>query len=152
LEEASCKAVLLLTSDKTQHLLLRTPGTELQLSVSGASLLKGVNLMADVIRDIGEIKPHLRAQMLFCEIQTPDPTLSERAICHSHAQRLGIVLQAVDGFHAGASLREIGSALFGADRVNADWDDDRRHLKDRTRRAVARGRWLVEGGYRKLLK
>jgi len=67
-------------------------------------------------------------------------------------RRLRLVLQALDGWLAGAPQRDIAAALFGPARVEADWRDPRDHLRDRVRRAIRRGRGLMEGGYRTLLR
>ncbi len=58
-------------------------------------------------------------------------------------------LQALDATLAGASLREVGEGLFGADAVAADWHKDSA-LRARVRRLVRRGDELMHGGYRRL--
>ncbi|MER8383118.1 DUF2285 domain-containing protein [Mesorhizobium sp. M1399] len=55
--------------------------------------------------------------------------------------------RALDGSLAGASHREIAEALIGQRLVHSDWNDPRDHLHDRMRRAVSRGRALMNGGY-----
>ena len=55
-------------------------------------------------------------------------------------------LQALDATLAGASLREVGEGLFGAD---ADWYSDG-GLRSKVRRLVRRGDALMRGGYRQL--
>lgn len=60
-------------------------------------------------------------------------------------------LQALDGTLAGASLRELAGALFGADAVAAGWHTDS-GLRARTRRLARRGDALMRGGYRRLLQ
>lgn len=65
--------------------------------------------------------------------------------------RLNVVLRALDGSLAGASHREIAEVLIGERRVHAEWADPRDHLRDRIRRAVSRGRALMNGGYRDFL-
>ena len=57
-------------------------------------------------------------------------------------------LQALDATLAGASLREVGEGLFGADAV-ADWYTDG-GLRSKVRRLVRRGEALMCGGYRRL--
>ena len=57
-------------------------------------------------------------------------------------------LQALDAILAGASLREVGEGLFGADAV-ADWYSDG-GLRSKVRRLVRRGDALMRGGYRRL--
>ncbi|MGY2488390.1 DUF7011 domain-containing protein [Cupriavidus sp. CP313] len=58
-------------------------------------------------------------------------------------------LQALDATQAGASLREVGEGLFGADVVASGWHADG-GLRSRVRRLVRRGRSLMHGGYRRL--
>ena len=57
-------------------------------------------------------------------------------------------LQALDATLAGASLREVGEGLFGADAV-ADWYSDG-GLRSKVRRLARRGDALMRGGYRLL--
>ena len=57
-------------------------------------------------------------------------------------------LQALDATLAGASLREVGEGLFGADAM-ADWYTDG-GLRSKARRLVRRGDALMRGGYRRL--
>lgn len=59
-------------------------------------------------------------------------------------------LQALDGWLAKASQREIASALFGAERVAAQWQPDS-ELRAQVRYLIRRGRELMDGGYRDLL-
>lgn len=61
------------------------------------------------------------------------------------------VLRALDGSIAGASHREIGIVLFGKARVERDWADPGDHLRDIVRRAIKRGRSLMNGGYKRFL-
>lgn len=57
-------------------------------------------------------------------------------------------LQALDATLAGASLRDVGEGLFGADAA-ADWYSDG-GLRSKVRRLARRGDALMRGGYRRL--
>ena len=57
-------------------------------------------------------------------------------------------LQALDATLSGASLREVGEGLFGADAV-VDWYSDG-GLRSKVRRLIRRGDALMRGGYRRL--
>jgi len=57
---------------------------------------------------------------------------------------------ALDGAAAGASHREIATALFGSRAVAKDWTDDGA-MRAQVRHLLTRGRRLVAGGYRSLL-
>lgn len=59
-------------------------------------------------------------------------------------------LQALDGEAAGATHREIASAVFGADEVFQRWSTDS-ELRAQLRHLLRRGHRLVEGGYKQLL-
>ncbi|MPZ36421.1 MAG: DUF2285 domain-containing protein [Rhodospirillales bacterium] len=142
---------LLVLPDRSQHLLARDRSHSLQLAVEGSTLLEPVNLRIDAIFE----GRHLRARLAALEglnalVNTqclPDHLFP----IDPRSRRLRHVLQALDGFLAGATYREIAVALFGEARVLADWSDARRHLFDQVRRAVRRGRYLMNGGYRTLL-
>ena len=69
----------------------------------------------------------------------------------SRGVRLRHVLLALDASTDGASHREIATALVGRQRVQADWADPGDHLRDQIRRAVRRGRALMNGGFRDFL-
>ena len=57
----------------------------------------------------------------------------------------------LDGRDAGASHREAAEVIFGIKRVRADWSARGGWLKERMRRALAKGEELRDGGYRRAL-
>ena len=80
---------------------------------------------------------------------TPIPVAPLPAATH---ERLRQALLALDGSLAGATYRQIAIRIFGEDRVRKDWNAASQFLKERTRRLVAKGRALMNGGYRDLLR
>lgn len=150
--DVGCSTLVLLAPDGVQHVLFHGQRGSLQLHVTGADLLDPVHLLIDAVPDVGSVKSYLQAQALLAELRARGQEAFSANVQKLRAKRFSLVLQALDGFLADASLREIGVALFGAERIATDWDDDHRHLKDRVRRAVARGKWLMDGGYAKYLK
>ena len=79
----------------------------------------------------------------------PGAALADARPRPSHSALLELhTLQALDATLAGASLREVGEGLFGADAV-ADWYSDG-GLRSKVRRLVRRGDALMRGGYRRL--
>jgi T6SS, Transcription factor, DNA binding domain len=95
-------------------------------------------------------------------LRRPDRTLERRAdpttpvpvapLPPATHERLRQALLALDGSLAGATYRQIAIRIFGEDSVRKDWNAATRFLKDRTRRLVAKGRALMNGGYRDLLR
>jgi hypothetical protein len=61
-------------------------------------------------------------------------------------------LVALDGRRAGASHRDIAEVIFGTKRVREDWSSRGGWLKERMRRALAKGEELRDGGYRRALE
>ncbi|MCY1280152.1 DUF2285 domain-containing protein [Pseudomonas aeruginosa] len=79
----------------------------------------------------------------------PDTTLADTQPRPTASALLELhTLQALDATLAGASLREVGEGLFGADAI-ADWHSDS-GLRSKVRRLVRRGDTLMRGGYRRL--
>lgn len=60
-------------------------------------------------------------------------------------------LVALDGRRVGASYRDMAAILYGSERTRIAWSGLSRWMKDRMRRALARGEYLRDGGYRNLL-
>jgi hypothetical protein len=124
----------------------------LQLSIVGENIAKPVQILANVLpsmpysearwRAVRRLNDLVRAQVLRPEMYSQD----------IGARRLARVLQALDGHLASGSQREIAMALFGKERVEMDWSHPGGHLRDQVRRAIRRGRNLMDGGYLKLLR
>jgi hypothetical protein len=152
LADGGLPATLLLSADGMQHVLIRDGVRRLQLTVHGASLLRPVGLLVDTgwspaiashqDRSLKRLRAY-RASGALQELDyPPDP----------YAARLALVLQALDGWRAGARHRDIAEALYGHERVAKDWADPRESLRDQVRYAISRGRTLMEHGYRAFLQ
>ncbi|WP_343055390.1 DUF2285 domain-containing protein [Azospirillum oleiclasticum] len=111
---------------------LPPPGTPLRAAVSFD------RLPAPQIAAIGRLAAWMTGVVPPPDLTTNQTTLLRRS------------LQALDASLAGASVRKTAAAVFGADRVAADWLRDS-PLRDRTRYLIRRGHRLMEGGYRDLL-
>lgn len=83
---------------------------------------------------------------------TQAETAAAGASVFSNDERLRHALIALDESMAGKTYRQIAIAIFGEKRVAEDWNGASQFLKDRTRRLVAKGRELRDGGYRDLLR
>ena len=83
------------------------------------------------------------------DLLAPEPLLPKRGVTWG---RFRAALIAVDGDAEGLTYRDIAIRINGPDEVERSWNDLDRILKNRTIRAVQRGRRFVAGGYRNLLK
>jgi hypothetical protein len=144
------RSMVVRTPDGTQHVLLDSAGRTLQLAVDGADISHPVLITAAIPILSQQLRVHL--WMAKCLNELLSKGKLPNSPVHLRRRRLRIVLQALDAWLAGAPHREISCALFGAKRTNAHWNEPSDHLRDTTRRAVRRGRLLMNGGYKNLLR
>ena len=137
--------------DGTVHIVYGTGDRSLQLCLRWIAGCGSAGLVAELPMDLRGTGPWLKALSRFARLQAtgridrafpPDP----------RGPRLTLILRALDGSLAGKSQREIAEMLVGPERAEADWRHPGQHLRDRVRRAVRRGRALMNGGYRVLLR
>ncbi|MES0157027.1 DUF2285 domain-containing protein [Mesorhizobium sp. M0018] len=147
----SCRISILVTQDGHQHVLVEDNGRSFQLAASGVSLLEPVRLTSSVLWSPEELKQRLNALECLNSLRSTGRLQSGFFPTEPRRARLRRVLRALDGSIAGAPHREIGLALFGRLRVERDWADPGDHLRDSVRRAVRRGRSLMNGGYKRFL-
>jgi hypothetical protein len=137
---------------RMRHVLICDGGRRLQLSVRLCAPLGPETLLTDAVVTPAEGASRWRAlncfnDFLFSGYLSPRDFRGEPA-----SGRLAHVAQALDGAFCGASHREIAMALHGRLRVSRDWNDPGEYLRDGVRRAIRRGRLLMNGGYRRFLR
>ena len=149
--ELSCRLTVLHSPDGVQHVLLANGACRLQLAVSGASIFERVRVLTEAIVAPPLVQRRSRAlRQLTAAVRTGD--LNPRLhVADPRSRRFSLILQATDGAIARAPQREIAVALFGRRRVDVDWSDPADHVRDRIRRALRRGRSLINRGYLNLL-
>jgi hypothetical protein len=135
-----------------EHVLVLRARRFVQLAARGASVLSRCRLLTDLRLSAGRERVRLEAIAAFNALAAGNSLRGARSHDLLGANRLRFILQALDGFLAGGSQREIAELLFGAPRVRQDWGDAGGHMRDRVRRAVRRGRKLMDGEYIALLR
>lgn len=150
--DLTCSVSILITGDELQHVLFSDGCRAFQLAVSGAGLLEPAGLTAGILWPPGRVRQRVDALACLNALRSTGQLLPRFFPAEPRSARLCTVLRALDGSIAGASHREIGIALFGNARVERDWADPGDHLRDMVRRAVRRGRSLMNGGYRRFLR
>jgi hypothetical protein len=63
-----------------------------------------------------------------------------------------LLLRVHDGLVSGASRREIAAALFGIERVAAEWPGASDSLRSQVKRLARDARAMARGGYRSLMR
>lgn len=152
LDAFHCRTVVLATPDRVQYVLFANAGRRFQMVVHGEHLTENVSLFVDAI-----VAPPLVERRLLLLRRLSDLVavgdLSQRFYPPDpRSRRLAVVLQVLDGSLTSASHREIAIALFGRQRVEVDWHDPGNYIRDKVRRALRRGRYLMNHGYLSFLK
>ncbi|MDZ4842721.1 MAG: DUF2285 domain-containing protein, partial [Hyphomicrobium aestuarii] len=140
---------VLMIGDK-QYLRASRGSATLMLTITGASIFSNVRLSFQV-PGCAQIGSGIEALRLFKGFLITAP--SKLAVERPWTARwlaLRDALVALDGDQAGASYREMAVIHFGEERVAAYWRTNSA-LKDKMRRALARGIEMRDGGYRALL-
>lgn len=148
----ACRVTVLVEDDKRYHVLFAQEGRSVQLEMQGEADFTSLHLMTTAIPRLAQSVTWLRSLKRLSDLAKYRTLRSSLYRPGPRGPRFIHVLQALDGWRAGATQREIAIALFGARRVDQNWADPRDHLRDRTRRAVRRGRALMAGGYLRLLR
>jgi hypothetical protein len=145
-------ATVLRCPDGHEHLLLSDGLRHLQLEVTAGSLLDGPVSFRYELSGFEHVEAKtltLRRLLLLRRLGRFPRGLypPER-----RARRWAMALRAYDAVQAGASHRDVATALFGEKAVKEDWDGRSHYLRLRVQRLVGTANNLVNGGYRNLLR
>ncbi len=132
-----------------EHLLLRDAERALTLRLRGSRATLGPVNTTFLLRGIPKPK-HVASDFAILSALVHWP----RHKIHRSRKRLFFrdALVALDGQRAGASYRETAEVIFGMKRVREDWSHRSGWLKERMRRALAKGQEFSDGGYQKSLQ
>lgn len=143
---------ILIIDGTRQSLVLRNGPRSLQLDVKGTPLTEIVALFVDTKLVSGDPAAQLRAFDCLRDLRATGELRGKHFPPLRRGARLAVVLQALDGYLAGASHRELATTILGRERVERDWNDPSQQLRDYVRRAIASGVALMERGYKDFLR
>ncbi len=134
-----------------QDVLFTQEGRFLQLAIFGAIPLSEALLLTPALPSLPYCESRLLAVRRLTDLVKHGSMRPSLYPGERRAPRLMLVAQALDGWLARASYRDIGIALFGAARIERDWNHSGNHVRDQVRRAIGHGRALMDGGYQRFL-
>ena len=147
-----CRVTIQAGRDGEHHILFAEEGRSFQLEVHGLQGLENVRLSTEIVLSPRQAAARVEALRRFSDMITHRRLRVFLYPPDKRASRLARVLQVLDGRNARAPYRDIALAIFGEERVSADWRDPGAHLRDHLRRALRSGRALMMSGYRRLLE
>lgn len=151
LRDARCDVHRLRITDAREYVLILDEGRRLQLDITGSPIV-GRTLLSPVAGRAAASSTRRIALAKALDHFVVHGRLPSRLYRgESGAYRLLFILMARDGVRDGASLEELAPVLFGTARLQHGGAKQMRALRAQISRAVARGEWLIEEGYRSLL-
>ena len=152
LQDLACRKSILVTADGTEYLLLRDQRRVMQVLCVGESIAIepcAIGLLANRVPGVRS-----KANLMFRFEEMCWSSKSSQKPVDWMPQSLSFrnALIALDGSINGASHREIAEVIFGPEEAGNDWAGGHGWMKSRIVRAIKKGRELMEGGYRNLLK
>jgi hypothetical protein len=152
LENLQCRTTVCnFGADQRKDVLFAQDGRFLQLAVFGDTPLAEALLLTPALPAPGYADSRLLAVRRLTDLVKHGwmrPALYPR---QPRAERLMRVVQALDGWQAEVSHRDIGIALYGDARIERDWMHPGDNLRDQVRRAIRYGRDLMADGYKRFL-
>lgn len=148
----TCRSTILAGVSDRYHILFAQADRRLQLDLYGLIDLSASDLRIAAISRLDRLSRQVLSLRRLADLAKYHALRPSLYAPDPRGLRLAHVLQALDGWLAGGTQREIAIALFGDRRVDRDWPDPRSHLRDHIRRSIARGRSLMAGGYLRLLR
>ena len=137
--------------DGREHLALSNGMQRLRLDIVQGSVRAGPVVLGYALSGIAELGPALttlrRLSRLYRRGTFASPSSPQMAV----QARLALALRAYDGLRSGVSHRGVAEALYGVERVEAEWNGGSDSLKSRIRRLAKLTRSMANGGWRHLL-
>jgi hypothetical protein len=136
--------------DGISRVLIKGGGLQVPIEIHGLSVLTAPFTPVFELHDLTDLAAQtelLKRLQRFTEPARKAPQKSPFA----SDERLHHALIALDGSLNGQTYRQIAISIFGEQKVAEEWLGASQYLKDRTRRLVAKGTELMNGGYRDLL-
>jgi len=151
LRSIPCSSTLLEIPDRPQNLLFSESGRALQLVVEGEDVMRPVRLMTDSAPEGRLAAAQIRALQCFNDLRLTGHFFASNVQRDVLSPRFRRVLRTLDAHLSGASNQEIARTLWKDEYSDERWDSPDYALRDRVRKALARGIFLIREGYRKLL-
>jgi len=150
LRTIDCPSLLLELPQGPQHLLFVEGGRGLQLSIEGADIVQPVRLMTNCAPDDVLAGPQMRSLQCFNDLRLTGHFFRSNVQRDPLSPRFRRVLRILDGNLSGATNQEIAKVVLRDEYSDAEWNAPSYSMRDRIRKALARGHFLMREGYRKL--
>jgi hypothetical protein len=149
LADQTCVRHVVIGRDDVEHILIRTSERSLMVRITGHRASRGPVRLKFVIPAESRVKEMAAILASYPDLLTMRPRWVKRT---SEQMLTRDPFIAFDGHAAGASYREMAEAVHGQKRVREEWSGRGCSMKERMRRALAKGQALCHGGHWKLIE
>jgi hypothetical protein len=149
LADQPCIRHVVIGPDDVEHLLIRTSERSLTIRVTGHRASRAPVCLKFVISAQARVKETAAMLALYPDLLTMRPRWIKKT---SEQMLTRDAFIAFDGRAAGASHREVAEVIYGRKRVREEWSGRGCSMKERVRRALAKGQALYNGGHWKLVE
>lgn len=147
------ESILVIDPDDVQHVVVKSRVGLVSLQIRGTLAAAGRTCITFFGIGIDALPAHRDAVALLADVLNSGSPATPRSHEWS-VERLELrnAIIAIDGECVGASRRDIAAVTFGKKRVDEEWPDPDAPMRHKIKRDLARGRRLLAGGYRQLVK
>jgi hypothetical protein len=150
LADQTCIRHVVIGPGDVEHLLIRTSERSLTVRVTGHRANRGPIHLRFVIPAESRVKEAAAILASYPDLLTMRSRWVKKTSERQMLTRDAFI--AFDDRAAGASHREVTEAIHGQKRVREEWSGRGCSMKERVRRALAKGQALCHGGHWKLIE
>jgi len=149
LADLRCIRHVVIGPGNTEHLLIRTSERSLTIRLTGHRASLAPVRLTFLVPGLSSVKETAAILTPLPDLLTMRPRWRKRT---REQELMRDAFIALDGRSVGASHRETAEVIFGVKRVREEWSGKGGWLKERMRRALAKGQALCDGGYWRLVE
>jgi hypothetical protein len=149
LADLSCIRHVVIGPGNIEHLLVRTSERSLTIRLIGHRASRAPVRLTFLVPAQSRVKETAAILASLPDLMSMTPRWIKR---NRYQELIHDAFMAVDGHDAGASHRETAEVIVGVKLVREEWSSKGGWLKERMRRALAKGEALRDGGYWKLVE
>ena len=149
LADQPCIQHVVIGPDGVEHLLMRTSDRSVTVRLTGHRASRAPVCLRFVISAQSRVRETAAILASYADLLTIRPRWIKKT---SEQMLTRDAFIALDGHFAGASYREVAEVIYGLKRVREEWPGRGGWMKERMRRALAKGQELCYGEHWKLVE
>jgi len=151
LGETGCFSAVLEGQGDYRHVVIGDGLNRLRLDVFGGAIESGPVRLRFRLEGVDAIDAPLLTLRRLSGLKRLRRMPQKLFPAEARARRWTKALRALDAQQRGGSQREVAEAIFGLERVRADWNQPSDYMRSQVRRMLRGARHISRGGWRELV-